>query len=486
MAKVAREADLLRVVPASEILVKIEKGEPVKYDHVRIIGDLDIYRLYVFSWDGIPGEDNGRLIEYITQRFGIDWVKTAKIEKIDDGKTIRVSDEKNFISLKLNDKKCEVILEIEVGRTDKFIAMIENDELSIYRKLNLPIDQGRVLIVPPIEIVSSIFDGTVNFWGSNFQNIINFSNSKFTGSASFIDSIFTRGVNFIGSHFDSSAHFYGSHFREHVAFMGAQFRGLATFYDSMFKDDTYFIKSLFNEDALFEGSDFFKAAEFSSSKFSEKAIFKSTKFRRDAKFIASKFEGFANFEFCSFDKSLNLEGASIATMFLQNVTFETDSRILLKYSEFSRLEVFWKLIRNRLEYDGSVYLALVKNYNNLEWFDDADECNYQYRTIRRKEHLQGSKWIIDLIPWWFYGYGVRFYYPLLWMIGIIVLSAGVYMWGGQAQYPGAFGLSTVILTTTTQIGNLAGPCWIMSIIERIVGWLLMSTFLVALAKKTLR
>ena len=24
------------------------------------------------------------------------------------------------------------------------------------------------------------------------------------------------------------------------------------------------------------------------------------------------------------------------------------------------------------------YLALVKNYNNLEWFDEADKCYYQY------------------------------------------------------------------------------------------------------------
>jgi hypothetical protein len=39
---------------------------------------------YLFSWDEIPGKDSGRLIEFIEQNFGIDWIKTANIEKIDE------------------------------------------------------------------------------------------------------------------------------------------------------------------------------------------------------------------------------------------------------------------------------------------------------------------------------------------------------------------------------------------------------------------
>jgi len=390
------EADNLREVPASEILAKIERGETVKYDHIRITGDLDISRL------------------------------------------------------------------------------------------NLPLNDGKFLVAPIIEIVSSIFAGTVNFSESKFQNYINLSKTKFTGSAFFYGSIFSGGVNFILSQFEGSAHFYWSHFGGHVMFMAAQFSGLATFYNSTFKDDTDFTKSRFNEDVIFEGSEFFKVADFSYSKFDEKAIFKNSKFKGDAKFIASRFGGFANFESCYFSKSLNLEGSNISAIFLQDTILEKGSTVLLKYSVFSRLEIPWKLILDKLEFDGSAYLALVKNYNNLEWFDDADECYYQYRTIRRKESLQGYQWLVDLIPWWFYGYGVRFYYPLAWMIGALIFSAAIYVLGGQAQFPGAFGLSIIILTTTTQVVNLTGPCWIMSIIERIVGWLLMSTFLVALAKKTLR
>ena len=93
---------------------------------------------YLFSWDGIPGNDNERLIEFLKQNFGIGWVKTAKIEKIDNDKTIKVFTGKNYISLKLNDKKPEVNLSIDDGRTDKFVVIIENSELNIYDSRTIP------------------------------------------------------------------------------------------------------------------------------------------------------------------------------------------------------------------------------------------------------------------------------------------------------------------------------------------------------------
>lgn len=85
-----------------------------------------------FSWNDIPGNDTKRLMEFLIKKFSIDWVKTAKIEKIDDGKTIRLSYGKKYLSLSLNNEKTEVNLKIDDGRTDKFIVKIEPDKLNIY------------------------------------------------------------------------------------------------------------------------------------------------------------------------------------------------------------------------------------------------------------------------------------------------------------------------------------------------------------------
>ena len=88
---------------------------------------------YLFSWNKIPGNDDERFIEFLKQNFSIDWVKTAKIEKIDDDKTIKVSTEMNSLSLRLNNEKTKVNLQIDDDRTDEFIVKTENGKLNIYK-----------------------------------------------------------------------------------------------------------------------------------------------------------------------------------------------------------------------------------------------------------------------------------------------------------------------------------------------------------------
>lgn len=90
---------------------------------------------YLFSWNEVPGNDSGRLIDFLKQNYNIEWVKTARIEKIDGIKTIRVSTEKNFLLLKLNDDKTELKLKIDDSRSDKFAVKIENGRLNIYNNL---------------------------------------------------------------------------------------------------------------------------------------------------------------------------------------------------------------------------------------------------------------------------------------------------------------------------------------------------------------
>ncbi|MCX9009880.1 MAG: phage tail protein [Candidatus Methanoperedens sp.] len=107
---------------------KFEEGTQVEFSYY-VSNNHDEY---LFSWDDIPGNDNRKLIEILIQKFGIDWVKTAKIEKIDDGRAVKVSAGNNYLSLKLGDGKTEVNLKTDDGRTDKFIVKMENGKLSIY------------------------------------------------------------------------------------------------------------------------------------------------------------------------------------------------------------------------------------------------------------------------------------------------------------------------------------------------------------------
>jgi len=88
---------------------------------------------FLFSWDEVPGEHEGRLEEFLSKVFGIPTV--VNIEKANNGMTIKVNEEVHGLSplsLKLNSEKTEVELEINNRKTAKFCAKSENGKINIY------------------------------------------------------------------------------------------------------------------------------------------------------------------------------------------------------------------------------------------------------------------------------------------------------------------------------------------------------------------
>ena len=112
-------------------------------------------RLLSFSWDEVPGKDNNKLIGFLIQNYGSNWVANATIEKIENERTIKIHNEIANILLQLNDDKDEVNLTFtDVATvTYKFPAEIDNNLLNIYEKrFYCPIcgasrDQNTIFIV---------------------------------------------------------------------------------------------------------------------------------------------------------------------------------------------------------------------------------------------------------------------------------------------------------------------------------------------------
>jgi hypothetical protein len=87
----------------------------------------------MFSWDEVPGNDEGRLKEFLEKRYNLDWVKSAKIQKINKNKSITVCTIEKYLSLNLNDEKTEVTFTIDNIRVNSLIAKKKkNDKLNIY------------------------------------------------------------------------------------------------------------------------------------------------------------------------------------------------------------------------------------------------------------------------------------------------------------------------------------------------------------------
>ncbi|MDO8725050.1 MAG: hypothetical protein Q7J35_03160 [Candidatus Methanoperedens sp.] len=101
-------------------------------ENFEIAAFIDNSQSVLFNWNEIPGNDSGILIDFLEQNYSVDSAKTAKIEKIDNGNTIRIYVEKNILSLSLNNEKTKVNLKIDNSLTDEFIAKMENGKLNIY------------------------------------------------------------------------------------------------------------------------------------------------------------------------------------------------------------------------------------------------------------------------------------------------------------------------------------------------------------------
>lgn len=143
---------------------------------------------YLFSWD-----DDVRLMNFLKQNYGIDWVESAKNEKVDDGKTIKVSNEKNYVSLKLNEEKNEVKLKIDNGRTDRFIVRSEDGNLNIYRGWKADFSDAK--IGGDAEFDGAMFKQSASFYGAQIEGYINLEETVFTNIVS--QPVITRIIEFI-------------------------------------------------------------------------------------------------------------------------------------------------------------------------------------------------------------------------------------------------------------------------------------------------
>lgn len=90
--------------------------------------------MYLFNWENVPGKDDGKLIQFLEQKYGVDWVRSAKIEK-SSGNEIKISTEKNVLLLTLNNENTKVTLSINNIKTDEFVVKVENKKVNVYEDI---------------------------------------------------------------------------------------------------------------------------------------------------------------------------------------------------------------------------------------------------------------------------------------------------------------------------------------------------------------
>jgi hypothetical protein len=187
----------------------------------------------------------------------------------------------------------------------------------------------------------------------------------------------------------------------------------------------------FREVEFIECSAVFWRAEFNGHAYFRDAYFSIC----DADFREAYFSEITTFENSKFDNAyLRLDDAKIYILTFSNANFENGATISLAGTNYQRLYVHWDSIKNYLVYNGEAYLTLVKNFKNIEYFEDSDNCYYHYRRERQsmRSWLDAAKYI-DILAWLTCGYGIRPGYTLGWSF-VLISSFGIAFWTGNGIY----------------------------------------------------
>ena len=216
----------LTTIPACQVLKKIWKGEPVEYDHARIVGDLNL-----------------SMLDLHTQHID------------------RTDFEKNVSNFPEEAKLVKSEIKITNSRFE--------GDLRFYN----------AIFLERVTLNKSTLKWTANFQGSTFKKNADFGGSVFTDT-DFSGSVFIGNAYFTTSRFKTVT-FRESTFKEYANFRGSTFNGNADFDRSTVNLNADFSGSTFNGNANFRGSTFNGNADFDRSTFRGDVLtFREAKFTK--------------------------------------------------------------------------------------------------------------------------------------------------------------------------------------------------------------
>ncbi len=337
------------------------------------------------------------------------------------------------------------------------------------------------------------FDKFGTFYNATFMEDALFYLSEFNGAYSNFEwTRYLKNADFSGCKFNTYSSFEGASFDDKADFLGSKFSGGANFYGTEFLGEAIFYKSHFIEDSIYSGAHFNDSASFQNAKFDGPTYFDKSEFHGNAVFDNAQFLAPTDMTGAVFEKDLMMNGTNINKMLLDESAFNESSRIFLAKADINKLMVSWSLIKDRLSFDTSAYLSLVKNYKDLGQGSDANDCYYEYRYLNQNSKPIGLSKLLDAIAWLSCGYGVRPHYALFCGLFVILIFSAILLLGrGVDGFHNLHGVqlmmaslyySTIAFTANSKGLPLKGHFRYLGIAEGIIGWLLMALFLVTLGR----
>lgn len=267
----------LKELQSSELLAKIERGEPLRYKNVILKGDLDLSLL--------------------------------SLNKDASGKRIVISE------IELQNSKIE-------GKTDFRDIIFQN-----------PISLLAVNFNGTVYFGGSQFNRVANFSGSKFEGDSQFGSVTFSETAIFVGSRFGGCVNFTNAQFKGDVSFSGSKFIKNAIFNGVRLGRTVIFRGAKFSGPAIFTASKFCGYSDFLEAQFQKNVDFDDTQFERPVSFQAVRFGGDAVFEDAIFNVELDLKRCKYDK-LYIEWENI-----YNLAYDESSYQLL-IENFKKLGLF--------------------------------------------------------------------------------------------------------------------------------------------------
>jgi uncharacterized protein YjbI with pentapeptide repeats len=412
----------------------------------------------------------------------------------------------------------DLLQQIESGE-DVFI-----EGKTIKGKLNLsegnfPLNEdGLYIIKSEIEFISSDFNNKMDFSNALFEKNVRFRNCKFNDEVQFKDAIFMQIADFRETTYLTDVDFsqvifenralFDSTSIHHADFNKTIFKGFANFGNTIFRSGVDFYNVNFTNGSRFQGTTLDGLSEFKNTNFVEDVdfiylksnyvlVFNNVTFYGDVIFRGDFLISEVYFIDVNFKGKADFHSASFNVLSFPNTTF---SSISLTDTEYNEMYVKWESIKDNLIFNGPAYLKLRNNFNNLEQYEDADDVYYQYRVELRKK--QG---FLDSVPELFMevicGYGVKPEKPLFLSV-FLIIGFSIHYFGGitnfinslkkpnenYRNYRKAFiaSLGAFLTNSGYENENLKYRHSFAIAVEKVLGWLILTLFIVTLTNVMVR
>ncbi len=330
----------------------------------------------------------------------------------------------------------DILEKIQRGKPVEIDNVIIEGNLYV-GNLDLPTDEkGNKHIKSKIEISRSIINGVIVFSKAVFEEVVSFNECIFKKDTFFHRSKFNKNIDFWRSSFRGDAIFDSTILKGSANFSEVSFGGGADFNNTLIINNSYFDTVLFRRNANFTGSRFIGDTTFWASKIEGIARFNRASFEGDVNFRETIFGGYADFIQTKFKGKDN---DFMHALFKSTINFHG--------AKFSYLAISWHSIEGKLIFDEEIYAYLIKNFEDMNSFSDANNCYFEYRKKRPKRDIFEK--VIDKIFEILCGYGVRPLRPLFLIVLLIFISATIFYSGG-----GLFkSLPTTDNNTTVEIAH---------------------------------